>query len=150
MDPNPDEPRLPPDIDQLDEAERKALVSEWRKNREDLSWKPHMGHSLQWGPRLNKWYARFVYLVIIAGVVFIMSMLAAPREVKEVTATIIVAGKQDADGYTTVVVAIPGEAATQLTYGGTAQLRQGQQVVLEETSNRFVRWKSYSFTDPPE
>jgi hypothetical protein len=37
-----------------------------------------------------------------------------------------------------------------MTYSGGAQLTQGQQVVLEESSSSLTAWKSYRFKDPSE
>jgi hypothetical protein len=151
MERNEDRQKPPREDVGLSREERAALVSEWRKNRADLSWKPLEGRELdRFLPFWNKVLGGLVAIVMIVGVILMLLLFSAPREVNEITATVIVAGKPDSEGYTTVVVALPDEPAKQMTYSGTEQLRQGQQVVLEETSSPFVAWKRYRFKDPPE
>ena len=151
MESQKDAPPSAPKLDGLSEEERAAIVETWRKNRADLSWKPLEGRELdRFLPFRNKVLGAVVVIVVVAGVIVAMTMVSAPREVQEVRATVIAAGKPDAEGRAAVIVDIPGEEPMQVTYGGAKQLRQGQRVVLETTVSPFVSWKSYRFKDPPE
>jgi hypothetical protein len=139
------------ELDKLSDEERAAVVDAWRKNRADLSWKPLEGRELdRFLPFWNKVLGAFVAVVMVAGIIIMLAMISAPREVQEITATVIAAGKPDAEGLTTVIVYIEGEVPTRVTYRGSAQLRQGQEVVLEATVNPLMTWKSYRFKNPPE
>lgn len=151
MDSEKDASKAPRDSGTLSDEERAALVSEWRKKRPDLGWKPLEGRELdRFLPFWNKLLGAVVAVVLIGGVILILLLWSAPQQASEVNATVIAAGKPDSDGYTTVIVGIPGQPAQQITYKGTAKLKQGQEVVLEETSSSFVSWKRYRFKEPPE
>jgi len=144
----PDEPR---DNGVLSDDERAALVSEWRKNRPDMKFRPLEGRELDIFLPFKNWLlGGLVTLVFIAGGILIASLWSVPRETKEVTATVIAAGKPNSDGYATVVVAIPGEVPTAVSYHGSAQLKQGQRVVLETVITPLVQTKSYHFKDPSD
>jgi hypothetical protein len=139
------------DGDTLSAAEREALLSQWRKDRPDLSWKPLEGRELdRFLPFWNKVTAAVVAVILVVGVVVMLLQMSAPRQVNEVNAYVIVAGKPDSDGYTTVIVNIPGQPAEQVSYRGTAKFEQGQEVVLEEVTSSFTAWKRYRFKHPPE
>jgi len=151
MESQKDAPPSAPKLDGLSEEERAAIVETWRKNRADLSWKPLEGRELdRLLPFRNKLLGALVLIIMIGGIIVALMMTSAPREVQEVTATVVAAGKPDAEGRSTVIVAIPGEEPMQVTYGGKRQLRQGQSVVLETTVTPFVSWKSYRFKNPPD
>lgn len=151
MESQKDAPPSAPKLDGLSEEERAAIVERWRQNRADLSWKPLEGRELdRFLPFWNKVLGAVVVVAMIGGALIAMTMVSAPREVQEVKATVIAAGKPDDEGLSTVIVNIPGEEPMQVTYGGAKQLRQGQRVVLETTVTPFVSWKSYRFKDPPD
>ena len=156
MDSEKGAPETPREGGALSETERAALVSEWRKNKPDLSWKPLEGRELDRFLPLKNWLLRgFVGVVMVGGVTLIltalMSQVSAPTKPPiEVKGTVVVVGKPNEDGYVTAVVDIDGEMPMTVPYHGSAELKQGQRVVLETLTGNFIQRQRYRFKNPPD